>query len=41
MIISADIKALVDALGACERIYKTPMPFGYLAQLRIFMFIRV
>ncbi|KAJ1628103.1 Bestrophin, RFP-TM, chloride channel-domain-containing protein [Pavlovales sp. CCMP2436] len=39
MIISADIKALVDALGACERIAKTPMPFGYLAQLRIFILI--
>jgi len=39
MIISADIKALVDALGACERIAKTPMPFGYLAQLRIFILV--
>ncbi|KAJ1640752.1 Bestrophin/UPF0187 [Pavlovales sp. CCMP2436] len=39
MIISADIKALVDALGACERIAKTPMPFGYLAQLHIFIII--
>jgi putative membrane protein len=37
MVMSADIKALVDALGACERIAKTPMPFGYLAQLRIFI----
>ncbi|KAJ1632060.1 Bestrophin, RFP-TM, chloride channel-domain-containing protein [Pavlovales sp. CCMP2436] len=39
MIISADIKTLVDVLGACERIAKTPMPFGYLAQLRIFILI--
>jgi putative membrane protein len=35
----ADIKALIDAIGACERIYKTPMPFGYLAQLRIFILV--
>jgi putative membrane protein len=29
----------VDALGGCERISKTPMPFGYLAQQRIFMLL--
>ena len=34
-----DLKALVDALGGCERIAKTPMPFGYLAQLRIFILV--
>mmetsp|Transcript_7096 Transcript_7096/g.20581 ORF Transcript_7096/g.20581 Transcript_7096/m.20581 type:complete len:225 (+) Transcript_7096:786-1460(+) len=37
--IGQDIAALVNALGGCERIAKTPMPFGYLSQLRIFMII--
>ena len=37
IVIGNDIKSLVDALGGCERIQKTPMPFGYLAQQRIFM----
>lgn len=37
LILANDLKALVDALGGCERIAKTPMPFGYLSQLRIFM----
>ena len=37
ILMGQDIKALVDALGGCERIQKTPMPFGYLAQQRIFM----
>jgi len=39
IVIGNDIKSLVDALGGCERIQKTPMPFGYLAQQRIFMLI--
>jgi predicted membrane chloride channel (bestrophin family) len=39
LIVSNDLKALVDALGGCERIAKTPMPFGYLAQLRIFILL--
>ena len=37
MVMGRDISALVNALGGCERIQKTPMPFGYLAQQRIFM----
>jgi len=39
IVLGADLKALVDALGGCERISKTPMPFGYLAQQRIFMLL--
>mmetsp|Transcript_42006 Transcript_42006/g.103582 ORF Transcript_42006/g.103582 Transcript_42006/m.103582 type:complete len:534 (+) Transcript_42006:92-1693(+) len=39
IVLAVDIKALVDALGGCERIAKTPMPFGYLAQLRIFILL--
>mmetsp|Transcript_46682 Transcript_46682/g.108973 ORF Transcript_46682/g.108973 Transcript_46682/m.108973 type:complete len:501 (+) Transcript_46682:7-1509(+) len=39
LVVSNDIKALVDALGGCERIAKTPMPFGYLAQLRMFILL--
>ncbi|EOD39736.1 hypothetical protein EMIHUDRAFT_46687, partial [Emiliania huxleyi CCMP1516] len=39
IVIGNDIKSLVDALGGCERIQKTPMPFGYLAQQRIFMLL--
>ena len=35
VVMGADIKALVDALGGCERIAKTPMPFNYLALLRM------
>jgi hypothetical protein len=39
MVLNTDIKALIDAIGGCERIAKTPMPFGYLAQLRIFILL--
>jgi putative membrane protein len=29
-----DIQQLVDYLGACERIHKTPLPFAYVVHLR-------
>mmetsp|Transcript_8380 Transcript_8380/g.21433 ORF Transcript_8380/g.21433 Transcript_8380/m.21433 type:complete len:538 (-) Transcript_8380:137-1750(-) len=39
LVMAKDIKALVDQMGGAERIAKTPMPFGYLAQLRIFILL--
>jgi len=32
--LDADCHALVDAIGACERIHKTPLPFAYVVHLR-------
>lgn len=32
--IESEIAALVDALGGCERIHKTPMPVGYVLLVR-------
>jgi putative membrane protein len=29
-----NVQALIDVLGACERIHNTPMPFGYVVHLR-------
>lgn len=32
--IDANVQQLIDYLGACERIQKTPLPFAYVIQLR-------
>ncbi|MBK7857121.1 MAG: hypothetical protein IPJ65_00600 [Archangiaceae bacterium] len=32
--IDANAQALVDSIGACERIHKTPLPFAYVVHLR-------
>ncbi len=32
--LDANVQQLVDYLGACERIHKTPMPFAYMVHLR-------
>lgn len=33
----ANLTALIDALGACERIRKTPIPFAYAQHIKIFV----
>jgi putative membrane protein len=30
----AHVREMIDALGACERIHKTPLPFAYIVHLR-------
>ncbi|MEM9885779.1 MAG: bestrophin family ion channel [Bacteroidota bacterium] len=37
--IKAQHQSLLDILGACERIKKTPIPFSYVVYLRIFIII--
>jgi putative membrane protein len=37
--IKAQHQALLDILGACERIKKTPIPFSYVVYLRLFILI--
>lgn len=32
--LDADCHQLVDCIGACERIHKTPIPFAYVVHLR-------
>lgn len=32
--LDSNVESLVDALGACERIHNTPMPFAYVVHLR-------
>jgi putative membrane protein len=34
MTIDSNVQQLIDYLGACERIQKTPLPFAYVVQLR-------
>ena len=37
--IKAQHQSLLDILGACERIKKTPIPFSYVVYLRLFIII--
>ena len=37
MTLDLNIRQLIDDLGACERILKTPMPFAYVMHLRRFL----
>lgn len=41
MILDKNLNALLDSLGACERIKNTPMPFSYNIFLKKFIFIYV
>jgi putative membrane protein len=34
MTIDQNVQLLIDAIGACERIHKTPLPFAYMVHLR-------
>lgn len=34
MLMDAQVAALIDAAGACDRIHKTPLPFAYVVHLR-------
>lgn len=37
--IDGGVTALVDALGACERIVKTPVPFAYAQHIKVFVLL--
>jgi len=37
--VSNDLQALVDALGGCERIMSTRMPFGHYTMIQAFSFL--
>jgi putative membrane protein len=39
--ISVNVNALLDSLGACERIVNTPIPFSYSLFLKKFIFLYV
>ncbi len=41
MVLDKNLNALLDSLGACERIKNTPMPFSYNIFLKKFIFIYV
>ena len=34
MLMDSQVAALIDAIGACDRIHKTPLPFAYVVHLR-------
>jgi len=34
VMLEANVHALIDVIGACERIHKTPLPFAYVVHLR-------
>jgi putative membrane protein len=34
MLMDTQVAALIDAIGACDRIHKTPLPFAYVVHLR-------
>jgi putative membrane protein len=37
MLMDANLTALIDALGACERIRRTPIPFAYAQHIKVFV----
>ena len=39
MTLDGNLTRLIDDLGACERILKTPIPFAYVMHLRRFLFV--
>jgi putative membrane protein len=41
LLVDKNINALLDSLGACERIRNTPIPFSYSLFLKKFIFIYV
>lgn len=38
-LVDANITALMDALGACERIMRTPVPFAYAQHIKLLVFL--